>query len=76
MFLNLPYLGAFWNAMTNSSIRPSPLLLGKTPLGMRCFVIAINVASQSINIHVEHCMLLEHLQKNISFNSPMNTKLD
>jgi len=55
----------FWNGMTNSSIRPSPLLLGKTPLGMRCFVIAINVASQSINIHVEHCTLFEHLSKNI-----------
>jgi len=51
--------------MTNSSIRPSPLLLGKTPLEMHCFVIAINVASQSINIHVEHCTLFEHLPKDI-----------
>jgi len=51
-----------WNGMTNSSIHQSPLLsLGKTPSRMCCFVIATNVVSQNINIHVEHCISLHTL---------------
>jgi len=64
----------FSNCMSSSSSYPRQLSLGKTPSGKRCFVIAVNVFSQSCQassifmlskVHpsqnaILHCTFFEH----------------